>query len=149
MQKLFISFVSALAFYRNARINLNLDLENSDPTKNTLTLPPCSNQPSAEPCSKKDSILTDSLPYCGDSPLHLLTKNKNYNRHSKEETYHYSKISYPRSSFLKYKENIFISSPTHLFYELANHLPLAQLLQLGLEMCGTYSLSESAVDGFV
>lgn len=149
MQKFFIYITSALEFYKNARTNMDLDLENSDPTKNTLTLRPCSKQPSSDLLTTKNSIIIEDLPYCGNAPFHLLTKNKNYNRHLKNIKFHYSNLTYLRNSFLKYNDNIYIPAPPLLFYQLATIMPFEQLLQTGLEMCGTYSISESAVNGYV
>lgn len=149
MQTFFIFLTTALEFYRNARINLDLDLENSDPTKNTLFLPLCSNQPSKEPISISNPAEIENLPYCGNAPFYFLTGNKNYNRHNKDITFHYSKHPYIRNSFLKYAENIFVSAPPLLFYQLASILPIEQLARIGLEMCGTYSISSSSVDGYI
>jgi len=52
----------------------------------------------------------------------------------------------PEGSFLQVADGIAISSPELLFAELAAHLHPVELLVLGYEMCGTYSLD--AADPF-
>lgn len=149
MQKLFISHSSALEFYRNARVNQNLALENPNPTNNSLMLSPCSSQPGPESFPKNQLAMLEDLPFCGEPPIHILTSNKNFNRQAFGVIHHYTCFPYSRSSFLKYDDTVYISSPQLLFCQLASTLTVEQLMIVGMEMCGTYSPASSSPEGFV
>lgn len=141
MKKLFISHSSALEFYRNARANLNLDLENNNPLSNTLHLSFTKAQPLKDKDFIVNSVFKESLPYFGSLPLHLITKNSNPYRKSKFVKVHFSKQTYLKNSFLNYSNNIYISSPQLLFLQLAKDLTFESLLLTGLEICGTFTKS--------
>lgn len=149
MQKVFISHSSALEFYRNARVNLNLDLENKNPFNNTLYLSSTKAQPLKDKSFVVGSLLKESLPYFGSPPLYLLTKNANPYRKSKFLKVHFTNQTYLKNSFLNYSHNIYISSPQLLFLQLAQYLTFENLLLTGLELCGTYTKSDASPDCYV
>jgi len=45
----------------------------------------------------------------------------------------------PEGSFIRIDNKFFVSSPEFCFLQMANVLPLAGLIRLGYELCGTYS----------
>ena len=46
----------------------------------------------------------------------------------------------PACCFMHVDTGLFVSSPEFCFLQLANQLPLVKLIELGYELCGTYSL---------
>ena len=46
----------------------------------------------------------------------------------------------PEGGIIDVGEGLFVASPELCFFQLANRLPLAKHLRLGLELCGSYSL---------
>lgn len=54
-------------------------------------------------------------------------------------TIYSSERSLPAGSFIEVDDGIAISCPELLFLEMANNLPLAHLIMLGHELCGTFS----------
>lgn len=53
---------------------------------------------------------------------------------------HVSSEPLPEGSIFDVGGGLFVASPELCFFQLASRLPLAKLLRLGLEICGTYSL---------
>ncbi len=45
----------------------------------------------------------------------------------------------PQRSFAKLSDNVFLSSPEFTFLQMAAHLSLVQLIELGFELCGRYA----------
>lgn len=134
---IFISHISALNYYRNARIYYdisnsysNIQLEKSNSTH-------------------MDDIDFDALPYIGDSnKIDLLVSNTNFRHINKRVNYVLSKKRFPYGSFIKYRKNIYVCSPELTFCQLASKLDKESLLLLGMEWCGNYSLSDSFECGF-
>lgn len=146
--KLFITHNSALEFYRNARLNYNLDLIEHNPLNNSLNLQPSRCHPGQESFTRKD-IYLDDVPFTGDGPLELATNIDNPNYHMKNVTLHYQKGRYPNNSFLKYNNEIYIASPELVFLQMAKKFNEIELLMFGLEICGSYALSDANPDGFI
>lgn len=148
MSRIFISHISAFEFYRNARFNNALDFLNNDPLRNTIKLQKGNFKPGISPI-KITNICNDDVPYIESSVLHIETRSKNPNYHNKSVKIHYLKGDYPLYSYLKYNEDIFIASPELLFVQMAKYLNIVQLMMLGLELCGSYSINNLAADGFI
>lgn len=49
-------------------------------------------------------------------------------------------VPLPDASFVDAGEGLLVSAPEFAFLQMANRLSLAQLIQLGFELCGTYAL---------
>ena len=97
------------------------------------------------------NILTARIPYVFEDrvSLDLLVANHSAMHASKKINYKFSNAKFPFGSFVKFKDNIYISSPELLFYQLASVLDQSKLFLLGLEFCGKYSISKDSPDGFV
>ena len=78
------------------------------------------------------------------APLHLEVADCRNKRKSPLFVTHCTKHDFPQSSFLKFDEAIFVSCPELTFREAANYLNLIQLIRLGYELCGFYSLNPGA-----
>lgn len=136
---IFISHISALIFYRMLRIfdDIELKVARVKPNPNHKT--------------SIKNILTARIPYVFENrdTLDLLISNHAAIHSSKKINYKYSAAKFPFGSFAKFKDNIFISSPELLFYQLASVLDEPKLFLLGLEFSGKYSISKDSADGFV
>jgi len=53
----------------------------------------------------------------------------------------------PDACFLNAGGGLYVSSPEFCFFQMAHVYPLAKLIELGLELCGSYSLSSKAHEG--
>lgn len=97
------------------------------------------------------NILTSRIPYVFENRevLDILIANSKGIHSSKKINYKFSSAKFPFGSFVKFKDNIYISSPELVFYQLASVLNEAQLFLLGLEFCGKYSISKDSPNGFV
>lgn len=62
---------------------------------------------------------------------------------------HFTNIKFPKNSFIKIDRNLYMPCPELLFYLLATKLDFANLMEIGYELCGTYSISSSYETGFV
>ena len=62
--------------------------------------------------------------------------------------FHNNCRSYPKSSFVKIHDKIFMSSPELLFCQMAETLQIEKLFLLGLELCGTYVVDNTIERGF-
>ena len=51
--------------------------------------------------------------------------------------------SLPASSFVDAGQGFLVSTPEFCFLQMAREMTVAQLVQLGLELCGTYALAEN------
>ena len=49
----------------------------------------------------------------------------------------------PGSSILRASDDVLVSSPELCFFQMASQLPLVKLIELGYELCGSYSLINS------
>jgi len=53
---------------------------------------------------------------------------------------HVHREAFPEGSIFDIGDGFFVTSPEYCFFQMAHELPLAKLVQLGLELCGSYSL---------
>lgn len=148
MAKLFIENITSFEFYQNARFNDRIDLLENNPLNNTISLTPGNYLPSRMLIPYKD-IKNIVVPYVGDGELHVATRYRHCNYKNKNIQFHYLSGGYPKGSFLKYNIEIFVASPELTFLQMANRLDLLELAMLGLEYCGTYSISSLVAEGFI
>jgi len=78
----------------------------------------------------------DGLSY----PIDLMVSSKNAKWKSKVFKPHIYSGSVPDWSFIRLGAGVYVSSPSFCFFQMAGILPLVKLIELGLELCGTYSL---------
>ena len=79
------------------------------------------------------------------SPLHILLRNPSARRTLQPVTQHVFSVNTPTSCFVNIGEGLMVSTPEFCFLQLAARLPLAKLIELGYELCGTYSMSSISV----
>lgn len=126
---------SALDFWRNASSR-----GSASPTKaNPLTSAP----PTAKECRK-----AMTFEFVASKPLELIVGDSTSRRspaHVKCILWGGCSIS---SSFAKITKGIYVATPEACFLQLANTLPLVDLVKIGFELCGNYALNPCSDQGF-
>jgi len=122
--KAFISHQSAIEFWR-----IQLVLPNGDDQRRCKVVLP-DNIPLIE--KAKLSGLT--------SPLHIMLGKANIRRVRKDIKQHVFTGKTPVGCFIDIDNAHFVSSPEFCFLQMAGIFPLVKLIELGYELCGSYSL---------
>ena len=73
------------------------------------------------------------------TPIHILVSGKGSRRNSSQWKCHVSVRPFPRNSFLKVSENVYVAAPHLCFVHFARRLSMAHAMLLGMELCGRYS----------
>ena len=135
--KLVLSHETALSYHRAHR---ERGRERITPSR-IRTLDDCA-------CSLRQ-IETFALPFLVDneSTLHVLVPSVAKEQKSKTHTCHVLTGSIPNGSFCKIGNGVYIASPDLLFIEMATRLTFVDLVLLGLELCGTYTLQPNGTPG--
>jgi len=72
-------------------------------------------------------------------PLDILVATPNARRPSKLIKPHVFSGSLPDNSFVDIGDGLFVSSPELSYFQMANELSFIKLIELGFELCGSYS----------
>lgn len=103
-------------------------------------LPP-SKTPSAFGISRYDAPrLTQRFAAIGDGTVHVLATEQRRRRSINSITCHLAE-KIPPNGVVHVEGDIFCSTPELCFLQMARELPLLQLIKLGFELCGCYSLA--------
>lgn len=148
MAKLFVENITSFEFYQNVRFADKIDLLENNPLNNTISLTPGNYAPSKLPISYAE-IKNITIPYVADDVLHIASQCQNANRHLDNLHFHYLSGGYPSNSFLKLNNEIYVASPELTFLQMANSLDFLELVMLGFEYCGTYSINPLSAEGFI
>jgi len=73
-------------------------------------------------------------------PLHIIMSNHANRWASKTMKQHVFSGDTPVGYFIGAENGLEVSSPEFCFLQMAGQLPLAELIELGYELCGTYSI---------
>lgn len=82
-------------------------------------------------------------------PVHVLVTNSSAARREHRFAYHTCSTPLPPKSLINVGGNVYVCSPELCFVHLAALLPPIELIALGYELCGTYSISTAEPKGFV
>ncbi len=82
-------------------------------------------------------------------PIHLMATKPDVRRRYADTVCHVYQRGLPERSFLRVTNGIAVASPELCFVRAASSLPLAKLLKLGYEACGSYALTSGSEAGFV
>lgn len=82
-------------------------------------------------------------------PLHLLVLSAYARRQLKNAVCHVHSASIPSGSIMQVESDVFVTSPEWCFVQMAEMLSFPQLVLLGFELCGTYSLPVQASGDFM
>jgi len=80
-------------------------------------------------------------------PLDIMVGELSARRPSKAVRPHVCSKPVPNGSFVSVGDGLYLSSPEFCFFRMAAKYPLAKLIALGFEICGSYSLPGSASTG--
>ena len=72
-------------------------------------------------------------------PLHIMLGSQCARRKSQSTRQHVFSTATPSGCFLNVGDGLMVSSPEFCFLQMAEKLPLVKLIELGYELCGTYS----------
>jgi len=126
--KTFISHQSALEYWR---ISLTVP-QRSSHKRSRISLP--DNLPAKEQAGISEQTLPVTL------PLHIMLKKQSTSRLSKKFKQHIFTGKTPEGCFINIDDSIFVSSPEFCFLQMANKYALLGLIELGYELCGSYSM---------
>jgi len=80
-------------------------------------------------------------------PLDIMANAPNGRRASQAIRPHLFRGTFPIGSFISVGNGLFVSSPELCFFQMASELPLIKLIELGFELCGSYSLPGTGASG--
>ena len=122
--KAFISHQSALEFWRIQRV-----------------LPPDGAQRQFKVALSDNLPAIEQLVLPGLTlPLHIMLGKADLRRACQDMKQHVFTGKTPVGSFYSVDDTLFVSSPEFCFTQMANILPLVRLIDLGYELCGSYSM---------
>ena len=84
--------------------------------------------------------IRDGVPSGLSRPVNILVSSKTAKRKTKTFKSRVHTGSTPDGCFVSIGDEVAVSSPEFCFFQMAGELPLVKLIELGLELCGTYSL---------
>jgi len=122
-----ISHNSALQYWRLHR-NANVDAAARLRRKNL---------PNSIP---NTSAIRSAVPSELSYPINLMVDSQNAKRRTKLVRPRVFSGSVPEWCFVKIEDGVFVCSPQFSFFQMAEELSLIELIKLGLELCGTYSM---------
>ena len=122
----FITNETALDFWRRYR---------QSGEKHTYN--PCRRKP---PCQSPVSyVLRHGQAWGLSLPLDIMVSTMSARRPSKAVRPHVCSKALPGGAFVNANNGLYVSSPEFCFLQMASEYPLAKLIALGIELCGTYS----------
>jgi len=80
-------------------------------------------------------------------PLDIMVGDRSARRPSKAVRPYVCPKHIPDGAFVSFGDGLYLSSPEFCFFQMAAKYPLAQLIALGFEICGSYSLPGNALTG--
>lgn len=95
-----------------------------------------------------DAALHDiDFPWAAEDMLDVLVPNGDARRRSRQLRCHVWGEEPPQGSFLLLGPHVLVSSPEFMLLQMAHELDVVQLVRLGCELCGTYTLDPSVESG--
>ena len=77
-------------------------------------------------------------------PLDIMVSTDSARRPSKAVRPHVCTKILPSGAFVNAGNELYVSTPEFCFFQMASEYPLAKLITLGIELCGTYSQPDKA-----
>ena len=84
-------------------------------------------------------------PLYGKQPVKVLVADASARRASRSVECRRSGLQYPRGSFIRLREGLYVTSPELTFARMASRLSEIRLIEIGTELCGRYYLSSGEV----
>ena len=92
--------------------------------------------------------ITDSFQELSNEKIDVSVASKQHVYSSSHFKFHIYSGKYPKGSFYKLNETIYLACPELMFCQLASTYSFEKLMLLGYEICGTYSHNEKSSFGF-
>ena len=86
------------------------------------------------------ATIIDASPSGLSYPINIMVGNKNAKRKSRILRTRVNASTVPDGCFTSIGDGLAVSTPAFCFFQMAGELPLVKLIELGFEICGTYSL---------
>ena len=86
------------------------------------------------------TVIRDTAPSGLSYPINLMVGSPEARRKSTTARSHIYSAPIPDWCFIGIGDGVSVSAPAFCFFQMAGELPLPKLVELGLELCGTYSL---------
>lgn len=90
-----------------------------------------------------DASTSDGEGHRAMRELHMLGPRKPGIRLQEGVVYHHSTAAFPKRSFLKVAEHVYVCAPELVFVQMAGSLSRGELLALGYEFCGNYPVGQN------
>ncbi len=128
-----ISHFSALEFLRSAGKTIAAE---------TLRQQAATHAPQALSSLGLSGVYLDDLRRWGieEQPVHMIVSAPNFRSKSRAIRSHVLRGPYPLDSFIRIEQDLYVCSPELLFVVMGQYLSVVELAELGLELCGRYSL---------
>ena len=84
----------------------------------------------------------------GDYPLHILVPAGNARGRSKNCLNHTYAQPLPAGSLYKLTNDVYITSPELTYFQIGSSISITDLIQFGMQICGTYALDPCAPTGY-
>ena len=133
---IFISHTSALEFWRSERAFCSADLSRAKPRAGLVPK-----------CSAAEWLELEERGVRG-APLHLAVADAPSRSRAKNIICHVWHGPSAAKSFVRVKDNLYVSSPEACFLQMSTMLPLVKVVEMGYELCGSFALSPSNSRGF-
>jgi len=114
-------------------------------SQESRTYNPCQRRPPCEASASDAARLGEAWGLT--LPLDIMVGERSARRPSKVIRPYVCSKPIPNGAFVSVGDGLYLSSPEFCFFRMAAKYPLAKLIALGFEMCGSYSLPGSASTG--
>lgn len=133
---IFIGHTTACAFWRTASQDQidSLTPTKALPSSNTI------HTPAAARVAVEGTLF-------GSWPIHAHISGGKRSYNGAAERFHACQNYVRTGAFLKFKNDVYLASPEQTFLDMAEILPLGQLVAFGCELCGSYYLDDSDAMG--
>jgi len=95
----------------------------------------------------KHSLIRGRTPLGLSHPINVMTGNKNAKRKTKTVWSRLYTGPIPKDCFIKIDDELLVSTPQFCFFQMAGELSLIKLIELGFELCGSYTLAAGCEPG--
>lgn len=131
---IFLGYTTALRYWRSMRAHNKYGI----PMERSSAQPAAVPSPAEERAAEEAAARVQFCPH--DEPLHVVVGTRTDRRKTLGIIHHVHTGSFARRSFVLCPNNVYMSSPELCFLQMAGELEIVDLMLLGLEFCGSYSM---------
>lgn len=104
--------------------------------------------PATGPSAQDVHALCNVMPRTFSHPLHVMVSEPVKHRRAMPLASHVVRTEVPRSAFRNLRENLFACSVEMTFVQMAGTIDIVDLIRLGFEICGSYTIDPDSPHGF-